>query len=143
MRLLKFAQTYKEEISIAKIFLVWRFGLLVVSFLASKILAFKFSFPYAGSLLISTKLPDWIWGWGNFDGVHYLTLANHGYDGFGTQVFFPLYPMLGHLFNNFWSLLLVSNLSIFLAAILFFKLVKKKFGGITAWWCVIFLFFLN
>ena len=129
-----------ENKKIFLIFFVWRTGLLLIGFLAQGLLPFKSSFPYADTILVLTGLPSWLWSWGNFDGVHYLTLATSGYDGFGTQVFFPFYPMLGHLISPFISLFLVSNVSILLSGILLFKLVKKNFDENTANWAVIFLF---
>lgn len=125
---------------VVAIFLLWRTGLLLIGFLAQNWLAFKHSFPYADTILVPTGLPQWLWSWGNFDGVHYLTLAASGYDGFGTQVFFPLYPMLGHFTAPFVTLFLVSNISVLLAGILLFKLVKKHFDENTAKWSVLFLF---
>ncbi len=38
-------------------------------------------------------MPDWIWVWGNFDGLHYLHIASLGYRP-GEQPFLPLYPAL-------------------------------------------------
>ena len=127
------------------IFFVWRIGLLLIGFLAQNWLAFKHSFPYADTILIPTGLPQWLWSWGNFDGVHYITLAKSGYDGFGTQVFFPLYPMLSNGLtwltqDTFISAFLISNVAILLAGILLFKLVKKHFDENTAKWSVLFLF---
>ena len=83
----KFWLEYKK---IFLIFFLWRIGLLLIGFFAQSLLPFKSSFPYADTILVLTGLPSWLWSWGNFDGVHYLTLAMSGYDGFGTQVFFPL-----------------------------------------------------
>ncbi len=38
-------------------------------------------------------LPAGVWGWGNFDGNHYIGIAMRGYGGF-EHPFFPLYPFL-------------------------------------------------
>lgn len=56
-------------------------------------------FPYVDRVLSITGLPDWIWGFGNFDGVHYLRIAQDGYAAQYSQAFFPLYPFLIRLFN--------------------------------------------
>ena len=88
---MKFIEKYKFPIAV---FIIWRIFLFLVQLAGEKILPFKFSFPYTDTILIPSGLPNWLWSWGNFDGVHYLTIAKSGYDGFGTQVFFPLYPML-------------------------------------------------
>lgn len=50
-------------------------------------------FPYYQSDLIS-KYPQSQTLWAHFDGVHYLRIANYGYRDFGTQAFFPIYPIL-------------------------------------------------
>lgn len=111
--------------------------MLFFEYLGIRYLPFKGSFPYFDTILKGSGLPQWLWQWGSFDGVHYLMLAKNGYDGFGTQVFFPLYPMLMNLFSNFLNPLvaglLISNLSILLAAIVLYSLTKNK-------WAVAFLF---
>jgi Gpi18-like mannosyltransferase len=93
-------------------------------------------FPYADRVLEITKLPSWVWGFGNFDGVHYLRIAQNGYTADYSQAFFPLFPSLINLVSKlfpklvnldlvlytdpafFYSGMLVSN--IFLVATLFF-----------------------
>lgn len=118
-------------------FLVWRFGLFFFEWLGEKLLPFKGSFPYYDTVLASPGLPQWLWQWGNFDGVHYLTVAKVGYDGFGTQVFFPLYPLLinllGRIVNPVVGALLISNLSILLVALILYRMTRNK-------WVVVFLF---
>lgn len=71
----------------------WRLVLFLVSALASIFFAYKPSFPYSQTLLKASGLPQWIYAWANFDGVHYLTIIQKGYVGTGLiQAFFPLYP---------------------------------------------------
>src|SRR3989344_6875835 len=85
---------------IFSLFLIWRIGLFFVAFLASFIFpGFKTSFPYANIALEVTNLPNWIWGFGNFDGVHYLRIAQNGYNAEFSQAFFPFYPLLINFFN--------------------------------------------
>lgn len=136
---------YWPELKIVgSIFLVWRTWLLFLGFLAEKLLPFKESFPYVGRLS-SSGLPSWIWAWGNFDGVHYLHLAGFGYTELGLQAFFPGYPLtikfLNLIVNNLvLAGLLISNISIFLGAWLFYRLILKQFDKQIAVWSVIFLF---
>jgi len=59
------------------------------------------SFPYADRVLAITGLPEWIWGWGGFDGVHYLRIAQNGYQDLYYQAFFPLFLLLIRIFNFF------------------------------------------
>lgn len=128
------------------IFIVWRLYLVIAAFIGAWWLPFRPSFPYWDTVLVGTKLPQGVWQWANFDGVHYLTLAQRGYDGFGTQVFFPLYPLLirivGIVFGGNYLLagLLISNVSILVAAILLYRLILNKYNQSTARWAVVFLF---
>lgn len=83
------------------IFVCWLVLLFLFSFIASKIFAFTYHFPYIDTVLQFTKLPEWVWAFGNFDGVHYLRIAQNGYQDQYYQAFFPLYPLLIRLFNIF------------------------------------------
>ncbi|PIR61011.1 MAG: hypothetical protein COU68_01660, partial [Candidatus Pacebacteria bacterium CG10_big_fil_rev_8_21_14_0_10_45_6] len=69
--------------------LVWRIGLFVVSLIAPAFISYEPSFPYAYDLLAKLGLPQWLYSWANFDGVHYLTIMRMGYVGTGLiQAFF-------------------------------------------------------
>lgn len=50
------------------------------------------NFPYLDKITLN-NLPQWIYSWANFDGVHYVGIAMQGYHEF-DQAFFPLYPHL-------------------------------------------------
>jgi hypothetical protein len=74
---------------------------------------------------------------GRWDTGFYLSIADEGYFNEGVQfpsvAFFPLYPLAIRLFNTItgesaWSGLLISNLSLCVAAVLFFRLVSEEFG---------------
>ncbi len=126
-------------------FLVWRIFLFFVSFVSASFLPLQKSFPYADTLLVPSGLPAWVYSWGGFDGVHYLTIAKSGYDGFGTQVFFPLYPGLINLLsriiiNPIMSGLLISNLAILLAGVFLYQMINKQKGRNVAIWTIIFLY---
>ncbi len=119
-------------------FLIWRMGLFLVGYASAFILPFRIGFPYVDMILIPSGLPPWLWAWANFDGVHYLTIVKFGYDQFGTQVFFPLFPLLVSLLSRIISNpliagLIISNLSILLAAILLLRMTKSR-------WAIVFLF---
>jgi hypothetical protein len=81
-------------------FTFWRLATLLIAFVAIYIIP-KWGgwFPYPESVLVPTGLPSWIWGFGNFDGVHYLRLAQSGYSSASSQAFFPLYPLLVKFLN--------------------------------------------
>lgn len=83
--------------------MVWRFFLFVVAFISIYLIpVFGSRFPYVNSTLEITKLPNWIWGFGNFDGVHYLRIAQRLYVDSFTQAFFPLFPLLIRLVATFF-----------------------------------------
>lgn len=119
-------------------FLLWRLGLFLLAILAPHFITYDPSFPYASSLLASSKLPQFLYSFANFDGVHYLTIASKGYIGTGLiQAFFPLYPLLISLFSfNYFSNiligLLISNFSAWLLFVLWFLTIKKIFNQKTA-----------
>lgn len=102
-------------------------------------------FPYYEERLIATGLPHFIWSFGNFDGVHYLGIAQDGYAYQFTQVFFPLYPILIKIFSyamlgNFLvSGLVISNLVFFCGLLIFFKLIKEIYEERIAFWACLFL----
>lgn len=49
-------------------------------------------FPYA-DILKNSGLPQWLYSFANFDGVHYLIIAERGYQTY-QEAFFPLYPIV-------------------------------------------------
>lgn len=88
-------------LKILKIYFIWRISLLIVGFFAGFIFVnFVNRFPYRDKVLEVTNFPNWIWGFGNFDGVHYLRIAQNGYSAEYTQAFFPLFPLLINLVSN-------------------------------------------
>lgn len=90
-------------------------------------------FPYYKEVLVATGLPGWIWGFGNFDGVHYIGIAQNGYFAQYTQAFFPLYPLVIKLAglgqSAFLSGLIVSNIFFLVALILLFQLFKLDYNN--------------
>ncbi|MEK7061626.1 MAG: mannosyltransferase family protein [Patescibacteria group bacterium] len=92
----------KDHLYIYGLFFGWRILLFMAAFLAGIIIpVFGSRFPYWDRVLTITNLPNWIWGFGNFDGVHYLKIAQNGYSSNLSQAFFPLYPYLIKFFNIF------------------------------------------
>jgi len=123
--------------------LIVRVYLQLLAGLALKLVPFKPSFPY-WDFFLKPKGPAWLWLWGNFDGVHYLTIAQEGYAYGLTQVFFPFYPYLIKLVNvlvhnSLWSALLIAHLS-FIGFIYFFiKLGRLDYKAATVRWDLFFL----
>lgn len=118
---------------VVALFFAWRLLLIVVEGIAPKL------FPLREGFL--GPIP-----WANFDGVHYLSIAQAGYRQY-LEAFFPLYPLLIHWLSNFFSIapsymgLIISHISTFITIILFYKLVllydKKK----PLWSTALFLLF--
>ncbi|HET7098863.1 MAG TPA: mannosyltransferase family protein [Patescibacteria group bacterium] len=82
-------------------FLIWRVALFLIAFLAIYIIpVYGARFPYVDRVLEITHLPNWIWGFGGFDGVHYLRIAQDGYFAQFSQAFFPLFPILIKVFSS-------------------------------------------
>lgn len=120
---------------IVGIFLIWRATLELAKWLGVRVLPLREGFlgpsPFA-----------------NFDGVHYLHIAQQGYAQY-EQAFFPLYPLLIRLFSKLQFIspvtagFLISNTSLIFALIIFWKLLegvgesKQK----IKWAIVFFLFF--
>lgn len=126
-------------------FSIWRVLLFVVAFISTfLILNFGGRFPYTDRVLTITGLPSWIWSFGNFDGVHYLRLAQNGYNAEFSQAFFPLYPLLIRLFNIlpkgsldlsiytdpsfFYTGLVLSNICFLLALYFLYKLWTHEYS---------------
>lgn len=111
----------KSEIKkVTSYFISWRLSLFLIGFLAQFFLKYQPSFPYSDQLT-SYGLPQWVYSWANFDGVHYLTIINKGYFGTGLiQAFFPLFPMTVKVLNVFENPLIVGLIfSTFLNLVLF------------------------
>src|SRR5437868_5249810 len=86
------------KLQIINYFIRWRIFLLVVILVA---VLFLPSLP-SYSILRKTDNPNFIFNqllfsWANFDGIHYLSIANYNYNLDGR--FFPFYPILIHFFS--------------------------------------------
>lgn len=90
-------------------------------------------------------LPHSLWGWGNFDGNHYIGIAMRGYNGF-EHPFFPLYPALIGFFANLGvepllGAVLISFIAKLLAMIIITKLLKIDGHEKLTWLCVFVIMF--
>lgn len=116
--------------------IIWRILLLAVAMYAIQAIPFKPSFPYWETLLEPFGNPLF-WSWGNFDGVHYITIAQQGYAAQFTQAFFPLYPLLMRYTAKITggplsAGLVVSHCFLLIALWLFYKLIRIDRGKSTA-----------
>lgn len=127
------------------IFLIWRIGLLVVGTLAQSIIKYEPSFPYAYTVLNTYHLPQWLYSWSGFDGVHYLKIAENGYVGTALiQAFFPLYPFSIRFVNiitsnTIISGLVISNLLFLSLLITWWSLIKRTYNSKIAWLSLVIL----
>ncbi len=111
---------------------IWRSVLMLVAVVADRFLKYEPTFPYAFTLLPKYDLPRWLYSWANFDGVHYLTIAEKGYIGTGLiQAFFPVYPGLVAALNTITANTLLSGLIV--ANVASLVLVWVWFGFVKAW----------
>ena len=128
------------------LFIIWRVCLFFVAFSSNYLIPqFGARFPYYNTALEPTGLPNWIWGFGNFDGVHYLRLAQDGYTSKFSQSFFPVYPLLIKFFNilpkdsildtrtfvdpsYFYTGFILSNLFFLGFLVFFYKLLKLDYS---------------
>ncbi|MDP3998627.1 MAG: hypothetical protein Q8P89_03360, partial [bacterium] len=102
-------------------FVVWRVSLLTTALVGSAFIPQR-----SGFLGLSV--------WANFDGVHYLSIAQNGYMRF-QEAFFPLYPLLTgflarsiFLGNYLWAGLFISHISFIIAIFIFYKLLSLDFS---------------
>lgn len=125
-------------------FVAWRIWLQVFLWLGIFVLPLK-------SILIGGAdkyfLHPGLWAWSNFDGEHYLAIAQHGYGDF-EQAFFPFYPFLiktfapffgSNLFSFLLSSLFLSHVFFFLAVLIFYLLVRIDYDNRVSKKAVIFL----
>lgn len=131
MKQLKFTKKWfnKETKEIFLLFLGWRFAIFFFALIGIYFLPLYSQGFLGGGFERYTKTPLF-WGWSNFDGEHYLFIAQNGYQSL-KHAFFPVYPLLigylGSMSGGITSLavvgLLVSNLSFLISLVLFWKLV--------------------
>lgn len=95
-----------------------------------------------------------LYPWANFDGVHYLTIANYGsYEHGSDGRFFPLYPFLVHaitlLFGKvpifgsvvFFTSFIFANIAFLLALIMLYKLIILDFSENIAFQTILLMLF--
>jgi Gpi18-like mannosyltransferase len=89
---------------------------------------------FLGGGLINYLGQPYLWSWANFDGEHYLAIAQQGYSPL-RYFFFPVYPLIirylaldsGDLFDILLSGLFVSNISFFIGLVGLWKLMRLDF----------------
>lgn len=122
---------------------VWWALVLFSAAVAHKFVSYAPSFPYY-QMLVDSQLPAAIYGWANFDGVHYLNIAKHGYEFLGlVQAFFPAFPitLMALANNNIGISILISWAIGIFALTIIRKLFITELGelvGHKAWLALLF-----
>lgn len=115
-------------------FISWRIFLFILLFLAISTVPLQMNFLGGGLQNYLSK--PYFWAWANFDGEHYLSIAQNGY-GFGEQAFFPAYPFLMRalaspigksLAGLNWLGILISNVAFFAALVYLYKLIRLDYS---------------
>jgi hypothetical protein len=102
---INFVLTFVAVAVIARIFF---FFLAAIS---PNFLPFQPSFSYP-EMLETYSLPKWIHSFAGFDGVHYITIAERGYESAGMiQAFFPVWPLLLQAGHTIFSVIGVPQLN--------------------------------
>lgn len=113
---------------ILTIFVLWRVLTLVLAFIGSYILPLKLTFT-AYTQEFGKHLPYFVWIWGNFDGYHYMKVAQEGYTP-ARLPFFPFYPLLirfMHVLTHtpyLLSGLFISHLTFVVSLFVLYQLLK-------------------
>lgn len=115
---------------------VWRVAITLAALAGVQFLPFKPSFPYRDVLLEPYGNPL-LYSWANFDGVHYLHIAQSGYFADFTQAFFPIYPFLikyfGYIIPSHLLVgLLISHLSLALSLWFLYRLLRLDYSDLIA-----------
>ncbi len=117
-------------------FLIWKILSVVVAVIAVYNIPI-YSQSFFGGKYINYVNNPLIWTWANFDGEHYLSIAQNGYKNL-QQAFFPLYPFIVKLFgfggneSNLKPFLisgiLVSNISFLISLFILREIVLMDYS---------------
>lgn len=119
---------------IFRLFLIWLISFFALYFFTSRFFPLQKNF-LGGGYDNYLKAP-FFWFWSNFDGQHYISIAENGY-GFGERAFFPLYPLLIKIVSGLFGSglvalnlagILISCVSFFVGIVGFYKLLKIDFS---------------
>ncbi len=120
---------------VLKSFFVWRVTTLIVAIFSIRYVPLLGENFFGGKLINYMKNPLF-WGWANFDGEHYLSIAMNGYKDL-QQAFFPAYPIVVNLFSNLfgselpaylWSGIVVSNLFFIASLVVFWNTIRLDYS---------------
>lgn len=134
MSMKKFFHKNKEIIYfVLFLVIIWRLIIFISSLLGAYLLPLRERFMAVTSL-------------GNFDGFHYMSIAQHGYSDY-QQAFFPLYPLLIRYTalltdNNYvWAAMTITYIALFVWLFLLYKLIRLDFPSGVGKWTLVFILF--
>lgn len=128
------SQTLNELKFPVAAFFAWRVLLLLIQIFSLRLLPIQTNFLGGGSVLFQKN--PLFWGLGNFDGQHYINIAQNGY-GYGEHAFFPLYPFLikafgnimgGNIFSFNAAGVIISTVATLLGLIGFYRLARLDYS---------------
>lgn len=108
-------------------FFNWKLTLCLFAFVSIFFIPADLSF--IPEYLRRNDFPYLVWIWGNFDGSHYIGIADRGYFNY-EYGFFPLFPVVISLLYRvlrtpfLLNALLISNVSLLLSLIIFIKILS-------------------
>ncbi|MBU1127112.1 hypothetical protein KKF11_02105, partial [Patescibacteria group bacterium] len=121
----------KEDLKfVAKVFFAFQAIVFFVFAISKYIVPATLQYMHTEKNLIN---PILFWNRANFDGMHYLSIAKHGY-GIYQQAFFPLYPKLIALLSpvflgrDLLTALFINFVGLFFACFFFYRLAKLDFS---------------
>ncbi len=125
--------------------LIWKLVIFLSAYLATFFISLDLSF--VPEYLRRRDFPYLIWTWGNFDGNHYIGIADRGYFNY-EYGFFPLFPLLISLLYRLFhtpfliNALLITNVSLLLSFIVFIKIlaIDKKLRLFNYFILILFLY---
>src|SRR3989338_5534867 len=124
-----------------KLFIARLVFLLITAFFAVRLIPYLGNFPYK-DLIDRYYFPPEVYSFANFDGAHYISIAEKGYAEF-EQAFFPLYPLfmkgIGYILEKNYLLagLLISNISFLLGLVFFYRWLKEFFPLEQTVWIIV------
>lgn len=127
--------------AILKYFLIWQVTIVFVSSAAGNFLPLSRSDTYLGGGIAKYLGNPLLNSRSNFDGVHYVLIATHGYN-FGQQAFFPLYPDLIRLSrsvveNPILGGTLISILSFLVGLVFLDRLIRLDYPARVSFWTIV------
>jgi len=130
----------KNFLKIIGLFLTWRLLLIICMFIAINFIPLGSTDRFLGGGPGAYQILPSFFGWANFDGEHYLSIAIFGYKPL-EQAFFPIYPglisifarivstdLFSAIFSSIFIGLVISHLAFLLALVLLWELIRLDFS---------------